>query len=104
MRLLEVLASVVLGECEKVSRTENILLPNKKKKPVCRHFKSPTTYYTPLLYGFVVCVCVCVLYSSLISMQKNKCPEFSYWYSLLVNVYHARNLFTNVEDLTVYTF
>lgn len=20
-------------------------------------------------------------------MQKNKCPEFSYWYSLLVNVY-----------------
>lgn len=26
----EVLASVVLGECEKVSRTENILLPKKK--------------------------------------------------------------------------
>lgn len=32
---------MVLGECEKVSRTENILLPKKKKKkkPVCRHFK-----------------------------------------------------------------
>lgn len=32
-------------------------------------------------------------------MQKNKCPEFSYWYSLLVNVYHACNLFRNVEIL-----
>lgn len=31
-------------------------------------------------------------------MQKNKCPEFSYWYSLLVNVYEACNLFRNVED------
>lgn len=33
-------------------------------------------------------------------MQKNKCPEFSYWYSLLVNVYHACNLFRNVDDPT----
>lgn len=31
-------------------------------------------------------------------MQKNKCPEFSHWYFLLVNVYQACNLFRNVED------
>lgn len=33
-------------------------------------------------------------------MQKNKCPEFSYWYFLLVNVYHACNLFRNVAYST----
>lgn len=33
-------------------------------------------------------------------MQKNKCHEFSYWYSLLANVYHACNLLRNVDDPT----
>lgn len=57
---------MVLGECEKVSRTENILLPKKKKKPVYRHFKY--AYFKSLslpithrcFIGFVVCVCACM--------------------------------------------
>lgn len=61
---------MVLGECEKVSRTENILLP--KKKPVCRYFQYayfkclslPITHHCFVSLFCVVCVCVCVLYSS----------------------------------------
>lgn len=61
---------MVLGESEKVSRTEDLLLP-KKKKPVCRYFKY--AYFkclslpiTHLLCEFCVSVCVCFykLYSS----------------------------------------
>lgn len=59
---------MVLGECEKMSRTENILLP-KKKKPVCGHIKHayfkgislPITHHCFVgLLGMCACVCVCV--------------------------------------------
>lgn len=53
---------MVLGECEKVSRTENILLLKKKKKPVCRHFQY--AYFKclslPITHRcFVGLLCVC---------------------------------------------
>lgn len=55
---------MVLGECEKVSRTENILLP-KKKKPVYRHFKyayfkSLSLPITHRCFMGLLCVCVYV--------------------------------------------
>lgn len=79
----------------------------KKKKPVCRHLKYayfralslPTTHRC-FMGLFCVCVCAVCVIQQLNLHAKNKCPEFSYWYSLLVNVYHACNLFRNVEDST----
>jgi len=56
---------VVLGECEKVSRTENTLLPKKKKKkPVCRrfqyaYFKCLSLPITHRCFVGLFCVCVC---------------------------------------------
>lgn len=63
---------MVLGECEKVSRTENILLPKKKKKSlfigILNMLILSLSHYllhTVALLGLLcVCVRVCVLYSS----------------------------------------
>lgn len=76
-----------------------------KKRPVCRHlkyayFRSLSLPTTHRCFMGLFCVCVCCVCCTVVKSpcKKNKCPEFSYWYSLLINVYHACNLFRNIED------
>lgn len=58
---------MVLGECEKVSRTENILLPKKKKSlfiGILNMLILSLSHYllhTVALWVCCVCVCMCVV-------------------------------------------
>lgn len=98
---------MVLGECEKMSRTENILLPKKKSLFVgilnmlilrVSHYLLHTIALWVCWVCVRVCVCVCD------TVVKSSCRKINVLNLILVffigNAYHACNLFRNIENLT----